>query len=152
MRAFIVVCFAAAAQASFFSGILGGHSYEDAPSVKICHKDADLFKVNADALKVVPYPPKKNEEITVSLSGTLTKELHKVRMSINVHYGVIPLGDHDVSLCSELHCPIPAGPFHMERTIKLPSSAPAGSYSFSVKGKNENGEEVICASIKMNID
>ena len=145
----------ASVQGSFIGNLIHPHhgSSSTKPDLKLCHAGADLFKVNAaSGLKVVPYPIKKGDEFTVTLTGTMTQTVRAVKMSLNVHYGMIPMGSYDVDLCGQIHCPIPEGPFNMVKTVKLPGAAPSGSYKIAMKGHNEYGQEVICAELGVQIN
>eukprot|EP01064_Diplonema_japonicum_P018195 TRINITY_DN26888_c0_g1_i1.p1 TRINITY_DN26888_c0_g1~~TRINITY_DN26888_c0_g1_i1.p1 ORF type:complete len:178 (+),score=46.56 TRINITY_DN26888_c0_g1_i1:67-534(+) len=153
MRTLAMLCVVAVAQASFLDKIIHKHhGDDDHAELSVCNHDKDIFKVDAKrALTVTPYPPRTGHPFTVKLDGYVAKELRAVKMSVNVHFGFVPLTTVDVDLCGKIHCPIPQGPFTMTKTVTLPGAAPSGHYTISVKGHNEANEEVICGTIKVHI-
>eukprot|EP01061_Rhynchopus_euleeides_P043934 TRINITY_DN767_c0_g1_i2.p1 TRINITY_DN767_c0_g1~~TRINITY_DN767_c0_g1_i2.p1 ORF type:complete len:174 (+),score=71.15 TRINITY_DN767_c0_g1_i2:56-523(+) len=153
IRTLLVLCVAAVASGSFLDRLRGKHhSYEKKPQMKVCNAGQDLFQVNPSlGLTVTPYPPRSGETFTVDLHGYVKQRLENIRLSVNVHYGLIPLADTTVDVCGELHCPIPQGPFEMKKEVKLPGAAPSGHYRISVKGHNLKNQEIICASIDVYI-
>eukprot|EP01063_Lacrimia_lanifica_P027749 TRINITY_DN393_c0_g3_i1.p3 TRINITY_DN393_c0_g3~~TRINITY_DN393_c0_g3_i1.p3 ORF type:complete len:154 (+),score=75.32 TRINITY_DN393_c0_g3_i1:68-529(+) len=153
MRAMVFMCFAAAVSAGFLDRLTGNsHADDKHPVVKICNAGSDLFQVGANDLEVTPYPPQKGHPMTVSLKGHVKEQLNAINLSVNVHYGFVPLMSKNVNACGELHCPIPAGPFTLTKSVDLPSSMPSGHFSISMKGHNEKNQEVVCASIKVHIE
>ena len=154
LRAAMVMCMMGVASASFLDGLIKHKKAEDShPVLKMCHQNFDLFKVNGNTgLTVSPYPPRTGHSFTVSLRGDVQQDLQDIKMTVNVHYGFVHLITTTVDLCGELHCPIHKGAFTLDKEVKLPSAAPSGHYTISIKGENENKQEVICASLKVKID
>eukprot|EP01059_Diplonema_ambulator_P015178 TRINITY_DN26285_c0_g1_i1.p1 TRINITY_DN26285_c0_g1~~TRINITY_DN26285_c0_g1_i1.p1 ORF type:complete len:174 (+),score=42.78 TRINITY_DN26285_c0_g1_i1:56-523(+) len=154
MRFAVLLAVASVAHGSFFDKIIHRKSGDDNQAeLSVCNHDRDIFKVDEKTgLTVTPYPPKTGEEFTVKLVGDVTKDLTAIKMSIDVHFGFVPLTTVDVDLCEKIHCPIPKGPFTMTKAVTLPSSAPSGHYTISVRGHNDANEEVICGTIKVHIE
>eukprot|EP00754_Rhynchopus_humris_P024540 Rhum_TRINITY_DN14899_c13_g1::Rhum_TRINITY_DN14899_c13_g1_i1::g.125580::m.125580 len=151
MRAAMLLCMIGCASAGFFDRFKSHHEDEDHPVLKICDAESSVFKVAADGLSVTPYPPRAGAHFTVSLNGFVQEELTAIKMSISVHYGVIPIVTTDVQLCKEIHCPIPKGDFKLNKDVDFPSAAPSGHYTIAVKGVNQLGHEVLCSTIKVYV-
>eukprot|EP00755_Sulcionema_specki_P005231 Sspe_Gene.449::Locus_157_Transcript_4_5_Confidence_0.222_Length_570::g.449::m.449 len=151
MRALLLVALFAVAANALFG--FGKHSYDSRLVWKTCGKhDSDLFQVSQ--LTVSPYPPKRDQEFKIHLSGNLLKAIEHLNVEVKVHFGFIPLASETVNLCDadkEL-CPMKQGPLSIDKAVTLPSKAPAGHYRISARGKNSKGEEVICVTLDAKID
>lgn len=117
------------------------------PSISSCNRPTALFKI--DALGFWPDPAIRNENSTVSFLYTVPEPgLTGVgaTATYTVTYNSLPLTPTVEDLCKNIACPILPGTYNLSTSSTFPDVA--GSLTSKIEWKNQDGAQLLCASIK----
>jgi len=119
------------------------------------------------SINITPSSIQKNQLVTVSASGVLTKPTLSGRYSLSVTYEGAQLYSHAGNACGNetvslplnagtVHvfgfaCPANPGPVAYGLDVTLPSIAPSGGYLISIKGKDQDGAALVCIEAKLEL-
>jgi len=109
----------------------------------------------------------KNEEITQTITGTLTKPVQSGTFDIVVKMGGTEVYSNSGDVCGEstfdlplnaghfsfkgLSCPANPGPVTVTFTSMLPTIAPSGSYDIKITAKDQDSSPLMCIDDALSI-
>jgi len=115
-----------------------------------CGTNKDIFKVGT--VSILPDPPVKGKNLTVIVTGTISKEITKGNLKLDVKYSFVTIMDKTLDLCQETSCPIPAGEFKKSITDVIPDVAPTTAvYYITATASDETDEEILCAKVQFKM-
>jgi hypothetical protein len=119
------------------------------PAITSCSKATALFKI--DALGFWPDPAVRNENSTISFLYTVPEPgITGIGATAvyTVTYNFIPLTPTIEDLCKNIACPILPGTYNLSTSSTFPDVS--GSLVSKIEWKNQDGAQLLCASIKTN--
>ena len=114
-----------------------------------CNKATAIFKINA--LGFWPDPAVRNENSTISFLYTVPDPgITGIGATAvyTVTYNFIPLTPTVEDLCKNIACPVLPGTYNLSTSSTFPDVA--GSLVSKIEWKNQDGAQLLCASIKTN--
>lgn len=119
------------------------------------------------SISITPSSIEKNQLVTVLAQGVLTKPTLSGSYSLSVIYEGAQLYAHSGSACGNetvslplnagiVHvfgfaCPVNPGPVEYGLDVTLPSIAPSGGYLISIKGKDQDGADLVCIEAELEL-
>jgi hypothetical protein len=117
-----------------------------------CGSSSDIL---SDAtVTIVPDPPVKGKDITVTASGNIKSEITGGNINAVIDILGIPVINKNIDLCKaspKVTCPISAGHHSLEITQLIPSSVPSGSYTGKVIATDQNGKQINCVALTFKL-
>ncbi|KAJ9559116.1 hypothetical protein OSB04_013730 [Centaurea solstitialis] len=125
-----------------------------APSIyatdfKYCKKKEYVIKVKE--VVVAPDPITRGTETSFTISAYTDKPISGGKVVIDVAYFGWNVYSQTGDLCDKSSCPIPAGDFAISHSQLLPTFAPPGSYTLSLKMQDGNKNELTCIKFSFSI-
>ncbi|GAM27024.1 hypothetical protein SAMD00019534_101990, partial [Acytostelium subglobosum LB1] len=117
-----------------------------------CGSSSDHFAI--DTVLIVPDPPVKGQVVNITASGTLNEQITDGTVHITLKYGFITILNQNEPLCNAdnpLPCPIAAGSYTRSFATMIPSTVPSGKYSANVVINDQNGQEVACINVALQL-
>jgi hypothetical protein len=117
-----------------------------------CGSSSDIL--SNPTVTIVPDPPVKGKEITVTASGTFSSEITSGNVNAVIDILGIPVINKNIDLCTaspKVTCPITAGRHSIEISQLIPSSVPSGAYTGKVVATDQNGKQIACVALKFNL-
>ncbi|KAI7734088.1 hypothetical protein M8C21_007032 [Ambrosia artemisiifolia] len=126
-----------------------------APSIhatdfKYCNKWKE-YPVMVSGVEIIPNPIIKGKESSFIISAFTDKPLSGGEVVIGVAYFGWSVYSETGDLCANISCPVPAGDFTISYSQLLPSIAPPGSYTLTLKVKDGNKNELTCIKFDFSI-
>ncbi|KKY24104.1 putative phosphatidylglycerol phosphatidylinositol transfer protein [Phaeomoniella chlamydospora] len=112
--------------------------------------DPSDYILSIDYADLDPNPPKAGETLTISASGTFSKDVEEgTKVLLQVKYGLITLIKQEADLCEQignvdLECPLKKGPMTLTKEVQIPKEVPKGKYTVMADVYTESGEKVTC--------
>jgi len=119
------------------------------------------------SINIIPSSIEKNQLVTVLAEGVLTKPTLSGSYYLSVIYEGAQLYAHSGSACGNetvslplnagiVHvfgfaCPVNPGPVEYGLDVTLPSIAPFGGYLISIKGKDQDGADLVCIEAELQL-
>lgn len=97
------------------------------------------FVFQPDHITLSPDPPRRGEQLTVEVSGTLTEDVIVGSYAdVTAKLGLIKLYGKRLDLCEESsnigkECPYKEGPQTVRHVVDIPREIPPGKYSITVR-------------------
>ncbi|XP_035835972.1 putative phosphatidylglycerol/phosphatidylinositol transfer protein DDB_G0278295 isoform X2 [Helianthus annuus] len=121
-----------------------------AKDFKYCNKRKE-YAVTVSGVEIIPDPIIKGKETSFVISAFTDKPLSEGEVVIGVAYFGWSVYSETGDLCANISCPIPAGDFTISYTQLLPTIAPPGSYTLTLKVKDGNKSELTCIKFDFSI-
>ncbi|PWA98672.1 hypothetical protein CTI12_AA015440 [Artemisia annua] len=121
-----------------------------ATDFKYCNKKKE-YAVQVSEVVISPDPIKKGQETSFTISAVTDKPLSEGKVVIGVAYFGWSVYSETGDLCTSLSCPVPAGDFTISYSQFLPTIAPPGSYTLTLKIQNGNKSELTCIKFDFSI-
>nr|GLL24660.1 putative phosphatidylglycerol/ phosphatidylinositol transfer protein DDB_G0278295 isoform X2 [Ipomoea trifida] len=115
-----------------------------------CNKKKN-YDVNVTGVDITPYPIQRSVDTTFTISASTDKSISSGKLRVEVKYFFFSVYSEDHDLCSETSCPIPAGDFAIAHTQALPGITPPGSYTLTMKVKDDKNNELSCINFDFSI-
>ncbi|KAG0351551.1 Phosphatidylglycerol/phosphatidylinositol transfer protein [Podila minutissima] len=116
-----------------------------------CGSASDDFAFGS--VSYLPNPPKVNQQLCITLKGTLKKEVTAgASLRVSATFWGMNVYDSTIDLCASLvgganPCPIPTTTTEVTQCITVPSNVPAGvSLGIKAEAKRSTGERIFCIS------
>ncbi|KAF9310327.1 hypothetical protein BG000_008148 [Podila horticola] len=116
-----------------------------------CGSSTDDFAFGS--VSYVPNPPKVNQQLCITLKGTLKNEVTTgATLHLTATFWGINVYDSTIDLCSSLvgganPCPIPTTTTQVTQCITVPSNVPAGvSLNIKAEASRATGQRIFCIS------
>ncbi|XP_065914530.1 putative phosphatidylglycerol/phosphatidylinositol transfer protein DDB_G0278295 [Dysidea avara] len=126
------------------------------PASISCTIDFSCDRSNYDVTDLTcsfsPDPPQKGQNVTVTDTGVVHKEITGGKVMVLVKYNTyIKLIDKTYETCEFLemfgeHCPVSPGPHTVVITDKVPSDLPGGKYNGILHGTDQDDMPMICGT------
>lgn len=111
-------------------------------------------KASITALDLAPYPVVKGQPLTVTASGTLGEVLTAGTYNLIVKFLGIQIFTQSGDICTldpSFACPVAAGPINLKDSATIPNIAPSGSYEITLNATDQNGADLLCVVIPLQI-
>lgn len=116
---------------------------------------SDHAHATIKSIDVTPYPPVPGKDLTIVVHGSSDETIESASFDASVTIMGVPIFSLKGDACkldeSVFKCPHPAGPIALKKVISLPSIAPAGTYGISLSSKDQNGDDLVCATAQITI-
>ncbi|MFS7989825.1 putative sterol transport protein NPC2 [Helianthus anomalus] len=109
------------------------------------------YAVTVSGVEIIPDPIIKGKETSFVISAFTDKPLSEGEVVIGVAYFGWSVYSETGDLCANISCLIPAGDFTISYTQLLPTIAPPGSYTLTLKVKDGNKSELTCIKFDFSI-
>nr|GME18010.1 putative phosphatidylglycerol/ phosphatidylinositol transfer protein DDB_G0282179 [Ipomoea batatas]GME18011.1 putative phosphatidylglycerol/ phosphatidylinositol transfer protein DDB_G0282179 [Ipomoea batatas] len=117
--------------------------------IKYCSETNYAVKVTG--ADITPFPVKKGENVTFTLTAFTDKGMSSGKQVISVLYYGIDVYDETNNICEVTSCPINAGTFELSHTQKLPAYAPTGDFGLRMTMLDDEGKELTCITFDFSI-
>ncbi|KAF8403390.1 hypothetical protein HHK36_011492 [Tetracentron sinense] len=114
-----------------------------AKAVKYCDKKGN-YDVKVKGVEISPYPVVSGNPATFSISASTGQAISGGKLVIDVSYFGVHIHSETHDLCAETSCPISEGNFVLSHSQSLPGFTPPGSYTLTMKMKDESGHQLTC--------
>ncbi|XP_071721348.1 uncharacterized protein [Rutidosis leptorrhynchoides] len=121
-----------------------------ATDFKYCNKKSE-YAVKVSGVDIVPDPITRGKETSFTISAITDKPISGGSVVISVAYFGWSVYRETGDLCATLSCPILAGDFVISKSQLLPSLAPPGSYTLTLKIQDGNKNELTCIKFNFSI-
>ncbi|KAF3439472.1 hypothetical protein FNV43_RR17750 [Rhamnella rubrinervis] len=124
--------------------------FAQATAVKYCDKKAN-YPVKVHGVAISPDPVVRGKKATFEVSATTGEVISSGKLVVDVSLFGIPIHSEDHDLSEEVPVPVAAGDFVLSHSQVLPAITPPGTYTLTMKLRNENNEELTCITFKFKI-
>lgn len=151
----VVVIFAA-----LCVSLAAAHPLVKTPSASSCDVDTscDDSSYDLQGLKITfsPDPPEKGKDVTITASGTLSKQISGGTIKVVAKYGLITILDQEYNVCDlvqdiNMTCPLAAGPLSGSATTHVPGDVPGGKYHVDVSATDQDGGKLLCGQASCDV-
>eukprot|EP00475_Leptophrys_vorax_P020352 TRINITY_DN2782_c0_g1_i3.p1 TRINITY_DN2782_c0_g1~~TRINITY_DN2782_c0_g1_i3.p1 ORF type:complete len:591 (-),score=162.89 TRINITY_DN2782_c0_g1_i3:2053-3825(-) len=110
--------------------------------------------ITPSSLDVTPFPPVAGKDVTITAQGQLSKDLTEGSFELDVALDGITLVKKTGDVCTfspSFKCPQKAGAVKIDYTVNVPSIAPAGHYTATLKANHADSTPIICVSVNFDL-
>ncbi|CAI9268217.1 unnamed protein product [Lactuca saligna] len=115
-----------------------------------CNKKKE-YSVEVSGVVISPDPITKGKVTSFTISAFTDKALSSGKVVIDVAYFGFHVYGQTGDLCAETSCPILAGDFTISYSQLLPTYAPPGSYTLTLKIQDGDKNELTCIKFDFSI-
>ncbi|KLO20167.1 MD-2-related lipid-recognition [Schizopora paradoxa] len=118
----------------------------------------DTYDVDIKSISISPDPPQKGQDLNVTVSGTVKKEVDEGAYAlVQVKVGAIKILTKEIDICEEarnsdmeLQCPVKEGDYTVKQTAQLPKEIPPGKFKVTIEGFTVEDENLVCVDIDVD--
>lgn len=100
-------------------------------------------------VRIEPQNVKVGESVTVTLLGSLKKQVEDGTTDLSISYGIIPLKEQKSTVCKTMPCPVREGPFEYSQEFPIPPGTPNGRFTISYEVMAGEHERVTCVEFDL---
>lgn len=116
----------------------------------LCSGAPTDFKV--DTLYVTPDPPKKGQNVTLQLLGSVDEQLTiGSNFIVDVLYSGVEIYSMTVDLREATPLPVGPGEISLAYDVMIPSAAPSGRYTIDLSFFDQTNTELTCIAISFSL-
>ncbi|KAI3512015.1 hypothetical protein L1887_19178 [Cichorium endivia] len=115
-----------------------------------CNKKKE-YAVQVSGVVISPYPITKGQVTSFTISAFTDKPLSGGNVVIDVAYFGFHVYSQTGDLCADTSCPISVGEFSVSYSQLLPTIAPPGSYTLTLKMQDGDKKELTCIKFDFSI-
>ena len=97
------------------------------------------------------FPPVKGDNLSLNVTGNLTKNVTAGQYTIAITVGGFPLPDLTGDISSFRALPWPVGELNFTYSQDIPSAAPSGSYVVKISAVDQDSDQIFCISIAFSL-
>ena len=120
------------------------------PTVVICSAPGAILtnlKYSITPDDVVP-----GQNITIAVSGDMSEKITDASLDLTASFDTIPIYHKTLNLCTDIKCPIPAGPFAYKIDHQIPNIPIHGQVGAkAVISSVTDNKQVVCVEVKVDI-
>ncbi|KAI0778560.1 ML domain-containing protein [Trametes elegans] len=121
-----------------------------------CGTESHIVRVQS--IEVSPDPPKRGEDLTITVLGTASKDVQDgAYADVTVKVGVIKLLQKEFDVCEEarkanasIQCPVKEGTHKVTQTVTLPKEIPPAQFKVNIRGYTKDDEDLACMDLMMD--
>ncbi|KAI0673511.1 ML domain-containing protein [Trametes maxima] len=114
--------------------------------------------VHINDIKVSPDPPKRGEELTITVEGVASQDVTDgAYADVTVKVGVIKLLQKEFDVCEEalkanasIQCPVEKGTHKVIQSVALPKEIPPAQFNVAIRGYTSDDEDLVCMNLMMD--